>query len=89
MFARSSISLKSVLSKTFALSSTQQRFLSFDFTEQQREFQNVALQFSKDVIIPKAQHYDVTGDFPWEIVRQAHSLGLMNTQVPEKYGIFI
>lgn len=88
MLIGSRISLKSVLSKTFALSTTHQRCLSFDLSEQQREFQNVSLQFAKDVIIPNAKHYDLTGEFPWDIIKQAHSLGLMNTQVPEKYGMF-
>lgn len=69
---------------TGALSST--RSLSFELSDQQREFQSVALQFAKDVIVPAAAHHDKTGEFPWDIVRKAHSLGLMNPQLPEKYG---
>ncbi|KAH7728836.1 CRE-ACDH-10 protein [Aphelenchoides avenae] len=69
---------------TGALSST--RSLSFELSDQQREFQNVALQFAKDVIAPAAAHHDKTGEFPWDIVKKAHSLGLMNPQLPEKYG---
>lgn len=65
------------------------RHLSFDLSDMQREFQKVALQFAKEVIIPKAKHHDETGEFPWEIVKKAHGLGLMNPSIPEKYGRFI
>lgn len=64
------------------------RNLSFDLNETQREFQKVALQFAKEVILPQAKHYDQTGYFPWEIIKKAHGLGLMNPSIPEKYGIF-
>lgn len=36
--------------------------------------------------MPKAQHHDETGEYPWEIVKKAHSLGLMNTHIPAEYG---
>jgi acyl-CoA dehydrogenase len=62
------------------------RCFSFEFTEQQRQFQQAALQFSKDVIVPQAAKYDKSMEFPWEIVKQAHEMGLMNPQIPEKYG---
>uniref|UniRef100_A0A915EAZ9 Uncharacterized protein n=1 Tax=Ditylenchus dipsaci TaxID=166011 RepID=A0A915EAZ9_9BILA len=64
----------------------QSRSLSFDLSEQQRDFQQVALQFAKEVIAPKAAHHDQTGEFPWEIVKKAHALGLMNPTISEKYG---
>ncbi|EPB72002.1 acyl-CoA dehydrogenase protein [Ancylostoma ceylanicum] len=37
-------------------------------------------------MIPQASKYDESGEFPWDLVRKAHSLGLMNPQIPEKYG---
>lgn len=36
--------------------------------------------------MPNAAKFDKSGEFPWEIVKQAHSLGFMNTIIPEKYG---
>lgn len=65
---------------------TSSRSMSFELSDQQREFQSVALQFAKDVIAPAAAHHDKTGEFPWDIIKKAHSLGLMNPQLPEKYG---
>uniref|UniRef100_A0AC34FCD0 Uncharacterized protein n=1 Tax=Panagrolaimus sp. ES5 TaxID=591445 RepID=A0AC34FCD0_9BILA len=72
----------------FSLQQQQQqsRSLSFEFTDQQKEFQKAAIQFSKDVIVPQAAKYDKSGEFPWDIVKQAHEMGFMNTQIPEKYG---
>ncbi|KAI6205295.1 hypothetical protein M3Y94_00776100 [Aphelenchoides besseyi] len=64
----------------------QHRSVSFELNEQEREFQATALKFAKEVIAPKAAEYDRTMEFPWEMIRQAHSLGLMNPMVPEKYG---
>ncbi|TKR61891.1 hypothetical protein L596_028942 [Steinernema carpocapsae] len=62
------------------------RMMSFDLSDTQREYQAAALKFSKEVMLPAAAHHDVTGEFPWEIVKQAHSLGLMNPQIPEECG---
>lgn len=62
------------------------RSLSFALTEQQLQFQQVALKFAKEEIAPKAAEYDKSGKFPWDLVKQAHKLGLMNPSVPEKYG---
>ncbi|CAL2049155.1 CBN-ACDH-10 protein [Caenorhabditis brenneri] len=69
-----------------AVLATQSRQISFDLSETQKEIQAAALKFSKDVLVPNAAKFDESGEFPWEIVRQAHSLGLMNPQIPEKYG---
>lgn len=80
------ISLRSLANLTTSAAVLQQRPLSFNFTDQQKEFQQVALQFAKEVILPKAAEHDRTGEFPWEIIKQAHALGLMNPGVPEAYG---
>ncbi|CAD6189951.1 unnamed protein product [Caenorhabditis auriculariae] len=76
-----------MLSRVFSrLSSTTARQCSFELGETEREVQSMALKFSKEVLIPNAKKYDETGEFPWDIVKQAHSLGLMNSVIPEKYG---
>lgn len=48
--------------------------------------QETARNFARTVILPKAAEYDRTMEYPWEIIKEAHALGLMNTHVPEKYG---
>ena len=59
---------------------------NFELTSEQKSLQELAQKFAKEEIIPRAQHYDQTGDFPWDLVKQAHELGLRNAGVPTKYG---
>jgi acyl-CoA dehydrogenase len=47
------------------------------------------LKFAKDVVLPKAAEYDRTMEFPWDIIKQAHALGIMNPMIPEKYGLLL
>lgn len=55
-------------------------------TDEQREMQDLARKFAREEIIPKAQHHDETGEFPWDIVKKAHSIGLMNGHIPQECG---
>ena len=52
----------------------------------QKSVIELAEKFSLEEILPKAAHYDKTGEFPWEIIRKAHSLGLMTGGIAVKYG---
>ncbi len=87
--------------------------LPSDLTPEQKEYQETARKFAREVIIPNASHYDQTGEvgqkfthlfnpviippslppfflqFPWDIVKQAWELGLMNGGVPTEYGMLI
>jgi alkylation response protein AidB-like acyl-CoA dehydrogenase len=38
------------------------------------------------VIAPRAEHYDRTGEFPWENIRALNELGMNAIFVPEAYG---
>jgi acyl-CoA dehydrogenase len=60
--------------------------LSFEFSDDEQGLRDLALKFSKEEILPKAAHYDKTGEYPWDIMKKAHSLGLLNTEIPAKYG---
>lgn len=59
---------------------------SFDLNDTQREFQELARKFAREEIIPVAAEYDKTGKYPWDIIKKAWSLGLMNGHVPEEFG---
>lgn len=39
-------------------------------------------------LAPVAAKYDESGEFPWDIVKKAHALGIMNPQIPEAYGMY-
>jgi acyl-CoA dehydrogenase len=60
--------------------------LSFELTEEQRMLQEMAHDFAVNELIPAAEHYDRTSEFPWEIVKKAMEVGLINTNIPEEYG---
>jgi acyl-CoA dehydrogenase len=60
--------------------------IDFELTDDQRELQKLAREFTQREVSPKAAHHDQTGEFPMEICRKAWEIGLMNTHVPEAYG---
>ncbi|KDN52358.1 acyl-CoA dehydrogenase NM domain-like protein [Tilletiaria anomala UBC 951] len=59
---------------------------SFKLTEDQEAYRDLARKFTEEHIIPKAEHHDKTMEYPWEIIKAAHSVGLLNTHIPEQYG---
>ena len=46
----------------------------------------MAEKFCKEEIIPAAPHYDKTGEYPWDVIKKAHEVGLMNLHISEEYG---
>jgi len=60
--------------------------IDFSMTEEQKELRKLAREFASKEIAPRAADHDETGEFPWEILRKAWAIGLMNTHVPEEYG---
>lgn len=60
--------------------------VSFVLSEEQRAFQELAQSFAAEVIRPASPHHDETGEFPWEVIQQAHEQGLMNTHIPPECG---
>lgn len=36
--------------------------------------------------MPKAAEHDVSGEYPWDIIKKAHRLGLMTAILPESVG---
>ncbi|GBG27961.1 Medium-chain specific acyl-CoA dehydrogenase, mitochondrial [Hondaea fermentalgiana] len=55
-------------------------------TEDQKSFQELARKFAKEEIAPKAAELDRTMEYPFELFKQAHELGLVNTHVSTDYG---
>ena len=43
-------------------------------------------KFTQEEIIPKASYYDKTGEYPWDIIKKAHSIGLLTIGIPKEYG---
>jgi acyl-CoA dehydrogenase len=60
--------------------------MSFELSEDQKMLQQAAFAFARDVIRPAAHHHDSTGEYPWEVLTQAHAAGLMNTHIHAEQG---
>lgn len=60
--------------------------MDFLLSDDERQLQQLARQFTGREIIPHAAELDQTKAFPKEIYEKALKLGLLNLTVPEEYG---
>ncbi|KAK5619806.1 hypothetical protein CRENBAI_007097 [Crenichthys baileyi] len=59
---------------------------SFEMTDQQKEFQQLARRFAREEMIPVAAAYDRSAEYPFPIIKKAWELGLVNGHIPQEYG---
>jgi acyl-CoA dehydrogenase len=60
--------------------------MQFELNSEQKAYQQMAREFADKEIIPYARELDENEEFPWEILKKLHSVGLHDLAVPEKYG---
>ena len=60
--------------------------IDFSLTNEQHEIIEKYRDFADRVIRPNRLKYDKLAEFPWEIVKQAYSEGIMNGPMPKRYG---
>jgi acyl-CoA dehydrogenase len=60
--------------------------VSFGLSEEQQALQELARDFAKNEMRPVAAHHDETGEYPYDVLKKAHGLGLLNTHVEAAYG---
>jgi acyl-CoA dehydrogenase len=60
--------------------------MDFQLTDSQRALQETARKYAREVIRPKAPHYDETAEFPKDLISTAFELGLLNQAIPAEYG---
>jgi len=60
--------------------------LEFTLTPEQEQLKQTARDFARKEIIPVAGKYDESEQVPFELLRKAWELGLMNFEVPQEYG---
>src|SRR5258707_10608708 len=61
--------------------------IEFSLTQEQEAIRDLAHEFAVNEIRPVAAHYDETEEFPYEVVKKAHKLGLSPAGfLPEEYG---
>ncbi|CAO1618401.1 unnamed protein product [Sympodiomycopsis kandeliae] len=74
------------LTRGFASEAPGSGAVSFALSEDQEALQDLARKFTAENIIPVARHHDETMEYPWEVIKSAHSVGLLNTHIPEEFG---
>jgi acyl-CoA dehydrogenase len=60
--------------------------LSFELTDDQQLLQKLARDFAAKEIIPRAEHFDRTAEFPIDIINKGRKVGLVNLNIPLEYG---
>ena len=60
--------------------------IDFSLSEEQQAIQKMAREFAQTEIAPRAAEYDLSGDYPEEIVQKAFDTGLVYGPVPEEFG---
>lgn len=60
--------------------------MSFIVTDEQQTIRSFARDIAKNEITPFARQYDEEEEFPLEIIKRLHEVGLSNLAIPEDYG---
>lgn len=60
--------------------------MDFDLTQEHRMIRETSRQFAEEVIWPRAEEMERTGEFPYDIAAQMGELGMMGIPFPEAYG---
>jgi acyl-CoA dehydrogenase len=60
--------------------------LGFTLSLEQEQLKKTARDFTRAEIVPVAAKYDEAEEFPYDVMRKAWEIGLMNFEVPQEYG---
>lgn len=58
----------------------------YDLPEDVKMLQDLAMDFARKEILPQAEYYDESDEWPWQIFHKAREVGLINVNIPEEYG---
>jgi alkylation response protein AidB-like acyl-CoA dehydrogenase len=60
--------------------------LDYGFTEEQIAIRELAREIAEKELRPVAAQYDISGEFPWPVVKTMAEADLFRTFIPEEYG---
>lgn len=75
-----------LLSQSSSRSSSTSGGLNFELSDDQKQIQEMIRKFSREKVLPQAPQLDQSGEFPSDLVKGLHELGVLNCFIPEKYG---
>ena len=58
----------------------------YELSDDLKMLRELARDFTTQEILPKVEHYDTSGEWPWDIFHKAREVGLVNLNIPEAYG---
>ncbi len=59
--------------------------LDFNLNDEQEMIRDMARKFAEKEILPAAEHYDRSDEYPWPIIKKAQKTGLISSNIPEEY----
>ncbi|HDM78527.1 MAG TPA: acyl-CoA dehydrogenase [Deltaproteobacteria bacterium] len=60
--------------------------MDFQLTEEQKMIRDMSRRFANEVIAPRVEEIEKTGEYPYDIIAQMGELGMMGIPFPEEYG---
>ena len=60
--------------------------IAFTLSDEQKALQELARDFAQNEIAPIAPQLDRTGEYPRDLLKKAHKLGLLNLTIEDEYG---
>jgi alkylation response protein AidB-like acyl-CoA dehydrogenase len=60
--------------------------MDFDLSEEHKMIRDMSWDFAREVILPRAEEMEKTGEYPYDIMDQMAELGMMGIPFPEMYG---
>jgi cyclohexanecarboxyl-CoA dehydrogenase len=60
--------------------------MDFALTSEQEELSRTLRSFARKELAPRSRHWDKTGEFPWDALRQLGELGLLGFRTPPELG---
>ena len=60
--------------------------MDYFLTEEQIMIRDLARQFAREKVAPVAAHYDETGEFPWDLMKEMAEMDFFRIYLDEKYG---
>ncbi|MDY6853062.1 MAG: acyl-CoA dehydrogenase family protein, partial [Thermodesulfobacteriota bacterium] len=60
--------------------------MDFDLTDEQKMIREMSRDFAEEVIAPRAEEMERTGEYPYDIIAKMGELGMLGIPFPEKYG---
>ena len=60
--------------------------MDFSLTEEQQMIRDMSRKFADEVVMPRAEELEKTGEYPYDIMAQMAALGMMGIPFPEECG---